>query len=63
MPAGDGSLRLWIDGALTSTLPNLRNAARGMDFVRLGALSVKPGASGTIFWDQLDSRRETFIGP
>jgi hypothetical protein len=34
-----------------------------VDFVRLGALSVKEGAAGTIFWDDFDSRRETAIGP
>jgi hypothetical protein len=31
--------------------------------VRLGALSVKPGATGTLFWDEFESRRLTYIGP
>ena len=61
--AGDGSLRLWIDGELRSTLTNLQNRVSAVDFVRLGALSVKEGAVGTIFWDHFDSRRETSIGP
>jgi cysteine-rich repeat protein len=61
--AGDGSLRFWIDGELRSTLTDLQNRISQVDFVRLGALSVKEGAVGTIFWDHFDSRRETAIGP
>ena len=61
--ANDGSFRLWIDGVLRSTLSGLDNDVSGVDFVRLGALSVKPTAGGTMYWDELDSRRETFIGP
>jgi cysteine-rich repeat protein len=60
---GNGSLRLWIDGELRSTLTNLENGISAVDFVRLGALSVKDGASGTMFWDAFDSRRQTAIGP
>jgi cysteine-rich repeat protein len=61
--AGDGSLQFWIDGELRSTLTSLQNRISQVDFVRLGALSVKEGAVGTIFWDHFDSRRETAIGP
>jgi hypothetical protein len=34
-----------------------------VDFVRLGALSVKTAASGTLYWDEFESRRASFIGP
>jgi hypothetical protein len=33
------------------------------DFVRLGALSVKSGASGDVYWDEFESRRKTYIRP
>jgi hypothetical protein len=55
--ANDGRLDLWIDGAHVSTLPGLDNNASGIDFVRLGALSVKATATGTLFWDGFESRR------
>ena len=55
--ANDGRLDLWIDGAHVSTLPGLDNHASGIDFVRLGALSVKATATGTLFWDGFESRR------
>jgi hypothetical protein len=29
----------------------------------MGALSVKPGASGTLYWDEFESRRDDYIGP
>ena len=29
----------------------------------MGALSVKAGAAGTLYWDDLDSRQETYVGP
>jgi hypothetical protein len=55
--ANDGRLDLWIDGAHVSTLPGLDNNASGIDFVRLGALSVKATATGTLFWDGFESHR------
>ena len=61
--ANDGSFRLWIDGTLVSTLTGIDNDLTAVDFVRLGALSVKTGASGTIFWDEFESRRNTDVGP
>ena len=52
-----------IDGVEVSTLENMDNSASGIDFVRMGALSVKTGAVGTMYWDEFESRRMTFIGP
>jgi hypothetical protein len=59
----DGSFQLWIDGALVSTRTGLDNSLSAVDFVRLGALSVKLGANGTLYWDEFESRRLSYIGP
>ena len=61
--ANDGSFALWVDGTPVSTLSGLDNNRSTVDLVRLGALSVKAGASGTLYWDEFESRRSTFIGP
>jgi hypothetical protein len=57
--ANDGTLVFSIDGVVIDTLAELDNDARGIDFVRLGAMSVKAGASGTIFFDEFSSWRRT----
>jgi hypothetical protein len=59
----DGSLQLWIDGVSVASLTGLDNASSAVDFVRMGALSVKGGSSGTMYWDEFESRRTTYIGP
>jgi hypothetical protein len=46
-----------------ASLDGLDNGAAGIGFARLGALSVKEGASGTILLDHFESRRESYIGP
>ena len=45
------------------SLANLDNNLSSLDFVRLGALSVKTGASGTLFFDEFESRNQSYIGP
>ena len=50
--AADGAFEMWID-----------NDASPIDFARMGAIAVKTGASGTLYYDQFESRRRTFIGP
>jgi hypothetical protein len=59
----DGTFQMWIDGVSVSTLTGLDNSVSSVDFARLGALSVKAGATGTLFWDEFESRRRTDIGP
>jgi hypothetical protein len=59
----DGGLHVWIDGVLAGQLSALDNNLGGVDFVRLGALSVKAGAGGTLYFDEFESRRSTYIGP
>jgi hypothetical protein len=61
--ANDGWFEMWIDGESAGRLSGLDNGAGGVDFVRLGALSVKSGASGSMYFDQFESRREGSIGP
>jgi hypothetical protein len=59
----DGSFGMWIDGSLAASLVGLANDASAVGFARLGALSVKGGASGTLYLDQFESRRQNYIGP
>ena len=61
--ANDGRFDLWIDGVLRASLTALDNNLSQVDFVRLGALSVKPTAAGTLFFDGFESRRRSYIGP
>jgi hypothetical protein len=61
--AADGAFELWIDGVLVATLDGLRTGATGVNFARLGALNVKVPASGSLAWDEFESRRESYIGP
>jgi hypothetical protein len=61
--ASDGSFEMWIDGQPAGEAPALDNDGATLDFVRLGALSVKSGASGTLYWDEFASKRASAIGP
>jgi hypothetical protein len=54
--ANDGTFEISIDGVPTS-LTGLDNSISSVDFVRLGALSVKSGAAGNLYWDQFQSFR------
>jgi len=59
----DGSFQLWLDGTSVSTLNNLDNGNGSVDTARLGALSLKGGASGTLYFDQFESHRQNPVGP
>ena len=61
--ASDGRFEMWIDGVSVATLAGLDNSLSAVDLVRLGALSVKSGAAGTMYWDEFVSRRLGYIGP
>ncbi len=54
---GDGVFQFYIDGALQKTLNGNLNNLSGVDSVRMGALSVKTGASGGMYWDEFASTR------
>jgi ELWxxDGT repeat protein len=60
--ANNGAFTLWIDEVPVSVLSGLDNSAGLVDFVRLGAMTVKPGANGTLYFDDFESRRERYIG-
>ena len=61
--ANDGTFGFWVDGVSVFSASDVDNSVSAVDFVRLGALSVKAGASGTLYWDEFESRRQGFIGP
>jgi hypothetical protein len=59
----DGAFWLWIDGTMMASLSGLDNGDSGIGFARLGAISAKAGASGTLYLDEFESRRFDPIGP
>jgi hypothetical protein len=61
--SNDGEFQMWIDGSSVYVTTALDNSASSVDLVRLGTLSVKSGASGTLYFDEFDSRRLSSIGP
>jgi hypothetical protein len=61
--ANDGALEMWIDGTSVYATASLDNSAGGVDFARLGAISAKEAAAGTLYLDEFESRRSTYIGP
>ena len=61
--AANGIFELWIDGVQQASITTLDSYVSTLDFVRMGALSVKTGAAGTLYFDEFESRRETTIGP
>ena len=60
--AVDGTFELFIDGVSMVQLTGLDNSLAEVNFTRMGALSVKTGASGTLYWDEFESRRGSYIG-
>jgi hypothetical protein len=59
----DGAFSFWIDGAMVASLDGLDNGDGRIDFARLGAISAKLGAAGTLYLDEFVSRRFDTIGP
>jgi hypothetical protein len=58
----DGYLGLLIDGTTVAVLTALDNDLSPVSFVRMGAIAVKTGAAGTLYFDQFESRRLNLIG-
>jgi hypothetical protein len=48
---------LWIDGALAGTATGVDSDTTNLDQVRIGAMSIKLGASGVLFIDEVESWR------
>jgi hypothetical protein len=61
--SGDGVCSLTIDGTTLSTQATLQNNVSTVGRVRLGTLAVKPGASGTPYFDEFVSKRMGGIAP
>jgi hypothetical protein len=61
--AADGVFTLRVDNVIVSTLTGLDNDTLTVGYVRVGAMSVKAGAAGTLHFDQFESRRRSLIGP
>ena len=64
--ANNGYLSLWIDGALAGTIANVDNDTwfQRVAEVRLGATGgLDATTSGSVYFDNFESRRESYIGP
>ncbi len=62
--ANDGGLTLWIDGVQAADLTGVDNDTRRIDRVRWGAVAgLDAGTSGTYYFDEFESRQQTYIGP
>ena len=61
--ANDGSFQMWIDGTSVSALSGLANDAAAVGFARLGVMTIKTGANGTLYFDDFVSRRRFYTGP
>jgi len=59
----NGTFTFYIDGAPQTTLTGIDNDASGIESARMGVLSIKTGAAGTLFLDQFVSRRVNYNGP
>ena len=60
--AQNGRFALWVDGGAVYANSGVDNSLSAVDFVRMGAISVKAGASGTLYFDHFRSRRSSAIG-
>ncbi len=59
----NGTVNLWLDGALKQTLTGLANGSYRLEETRLGPQNVSSGISGTEFFDAFVSTRTSIIGP
>jgi hypothetical protein len=62
--ANDGFVNLWIDDTLAGTLSNLDNDTHTIRQALLGATNgIDTGASGSMYFDEFEARRNSYIGP
>ena len=62
--ANNGFLTLWIDGALKQTISTIDNDQHKIGEIQLGAVSgIDSGTSGSMLFDNFESRRNSYIGP
>jgi hypothetical protein len=61
--ANDGVLRVWLDGALLSTVTGIDNDERGGDQFRFGVVGgLDAGTTGTFYLDHFEARKLGYIG-
>jgi RHS repeat-associated protein len=60
--ANSGSLTLWLDDVQKQSLTFIDNDTRTLTDVRLGAQGVDAGTNGTLYFDDFESRRFSYIG-
>jgi RHS repeat-associated protein len=60
---GDGGYKLWVDGILRFSTTTIKNFGQLAEYAKLGIL-LSPGsdATGAIYFDGFESRRNTYIG-
>ena len=62
--AHNGYLTMWIDGTQRANLTGVANNTRRIDRVQLGAVAgIDTGTRGTYYFDAIESRRQTQLGP
>ena len=61
--ANNGSFTFWVDGIQRANLTGINNDSRLIDFAHLGVKLIgTPDVQGTVYFDGLESRRNTYIG-
>jgi subtilisin family serine protease len=62
--SSDGSLSLWLDGALKQTRSGVANGSYRLEEVRLGpANGLSSGITGVEYYDAFVSTRTSYVGP
>jgi PKD repeat protein len=64
--ANDGYLKFWINDSLIDTIPSVDNDTRVIENINVGAGAtyvIPSGTSGTIYFDNFESRNGGHIGP
>ena len=61
--ANNGGLTFWVDGVQQANFTNIDNDTRRIDSVQLGAVfGIDPNTRGTYYFDDFESRTQTYIG-
>jgi RHS repeat-associated protein len=60
--AYSGSLTLWLDDVQKQSLTFIDNDTRALTDVRLGAQGIDTNTNGTLYFDDFESRRFSYIG-
>lgn len=60
--ANSGSLTLWLNDVQKQSLTFIDNDTRTITDIRLGAQGIEDGTRGTLYYDDFESRRFSYIG-